>query len=281
MTLSFREKLEARWKSGALVCVGLDLDYNKILEKRQWKGCREYDPETVADFATDLIKQTSGSACAYKPNLGFYIGHGERGLMALGMTMQALGSLAPDVPVILDYKVGDIGNTNTGYVQEAFEHFKVDAVTVSPYLGKEALAPFLSQKDKGIIVLCRTSNPGSGEFQDMPVQTDWAPEGTMPLYQYVAMKVAKDWNENNNCCLVVGATYPSELRRVRQIVGDMPILIPGIGAQGGDLEKTVEAGRDSRGLGMIINSSRGIIFADDPFTEAAVLNNAIASARWA
>ncbi|MBX4216186.1 orotidine-5'-phosphate decarboxylase, partial [Candidatus Parcubacteria bacterium] len=171
-----------------------------------------------------------------------------------------------------------------------FDDLGADAVTVHPYLGSEAMTPFLERKEKGIFVLCRTSNPGAGEFQDLPVQVpldffnevnperrirveapDFAPPTHIPLYQYVAWRVKTEWNKNGNCGLVVGATYPEELAQVRRIVGDMPLLIPGIGAQGGDLEKTVKAGKDSRGRGMIVNSSRGIIFASngEDFAEAA------------
>jgi len=172
----------------------------------------------------------------------------------LANTIKFIHQVAPEVPVILDAKRADIGNTNKGYVQAAFEELGVDAITVHPYLGKEALQPFLNRGDKGVFVLVRTSNPGAGEFQDLQVNGE-------PLYQIVARQVATEWNKNNNCGVVVGATYPEELLLIRQVVGDMPILIPGIGAQGGDVEKTVRAGKDSRGRGMIINSSRGIIFA--------------------
>jgi orotidine-5'-phosphate decarboxylase len=159
----------------------------------------------------------------------------------------------------------------------AFDYLKADAITVHPYLGREALQPFLERKDKGIIILCRTSNPGSGEFQNEDVAGDNVPGGYMPLYKYVAHRVANHWNKNGNCAVVVGATYPEELAEVRKIVGDMPILIPGVGFQQKDvpLEKQVEqvvsAGKDSRGQGMIINSSRGIIFASkgSDFAEAA------------
>jgi orotidine-5'-phosphate decarboxylase len=168
--------------------------------------------------------------------------------------------------VILDAKRADIGTTNLGYVQAAFDIIGVDAITVHPYLGKEALAPFLARKEKGIIVLAKTSNPGAGEFQDLPVG-----DLQEPLYQVVARHVAQNWNANGNCALVVGATYPADLKKVRAIIGDMPILIPGIGVQGGEIAATVAAGKDSRGWGMIINSSRGVIFAskEDDFAQAA------------
>jgi orotidine-5'-phosphate decarboxylase len=149
-------------------------------------------------------------------------------------------------------------------MKAAFDYLGVDAITVHPYLGAEALRPFLDRADKGIIVLCRTSNPGAREFQDLEV-------GGKPLYKVVARQVAERWNEHGNCAVVVGATYPDELAEIRSIIGDMPILIPGIGAQGGDVEKTVKAGKSADGTGMIINSSRGVIFASsgEDFAEAA------------
>jgi len=208
--------------------------------------------------------------CAYKPNVAFYEEHGAEGIEALKRTIADIHDIVPDVAVVLDGKRGDIGNTNNGYVKAAFDYLNADAITVAPYMGEESLAPFLAQKDKGVIVLCRTSNPGAGEFQDLPIALG---DGhiTRPLYEVVASQIAGKWNKNGNCAVVVGATCPDELRTVRGIVGDMPILIPGIGAQGGDLEKTVAAGKDSRGRGMIINSSRGIIFASNgaDFAEAA------------
>ena len=160
-----------------------------------------------------------------------------------------------------------------------FDYLKVDAIPVHPYLGAEALQPFLNRAEKEIFVLCRTSNPGAGEFQDLKIHMNGV-IGEVPLYQYVASRVANWWNKNNNCGLVVGATYPDELREVRRIVGDMPILIPGIGAQGGDLEKTVQAGRDKYRKGMVINSSRGIIFADNPREETQKLNDSINRYRY-
>ncbi len=266
---NFRQMLEAQWSRGNFVCVGLDSDYEKIPEVAEMKlfsiGGK------ITSFNSAVVNATKDLVCAYKPNTAFYEAYGTEGWVALRQTIEHIHQVAPDVPVILDAKRADIGNTNNGYVQMAFDKLGADAITVHSYLGAEALQPFLARAEKGIFVLCRTSNPGAGEFQDMPVATDWAPDGTMPFYQYVAFKVAKDWNKNGNCAVVVGATYPEELRQVRQIVGDMPILIPGIGAQGGDVEKTVSAGKDSRGKGMIINSSRGIIFASKgaDFAEAA------------
>lgn len=218
------------------------------------------------------MEATKDLVCAYKPNLAFY--RGASGKEVLSETIEYISTVTQNVPVILDAKYADIGNTNDGYVEEAFGYFGADAVTVHPYLGAEAMKPFLERTDKGVIVLCRTSNPGAGEFQDMQVYQDsdaFAGTGSKPLYERVARNVSYSWNYNDNCAVVVGATYPDELARVRRLVGDMPILIPGIGAQGGDLEATVRTGRNSRGQGMIINSSRGIIFASsgEDFAAAA------------
>jgi orotidine-5'-phosphate decarboxylase len=177
------------------------------------------------------------------------------------MTMDYIKNDFPETPVIMDAKLADIGNTNEGYVEFIFDYLGADAITVHPYLGSEAMKPFLDRAEKGVIVLCRTSNKGAGEFQDLDV-------GGMPLYQKVAHMIMDKWNYNANCGVVVGATYPDELRKVRHIVGSMPILIPGIGAQGGDVKLTVEAGVDKEGKNAIINSSRGIIFAS-PMTDFA------------
>lgn len=277
MGRNFHQLLEAQWAKGNFVCVGLDSEFGKIPESARRSGneCKVSVPNTVVAFNKAIVEATKDLVCAYKPNAAFYEAYGDEGIGALQRTIADIHSIAPDVPVILDAKRADIGNTNAGYVKAAFSFLQADAITVHPYLGAEALQPFLDCKDKGIFVLCRTSNPGAGEFQDIriemgPVLIDDDPRHR-PLYQVVALRVAKRWNKNGNCGLVVGATYPEELAEVRKIVGDMPILIPGIGAQGGDVEKTVKAGRDSRGQGMIINSSRGIIFASSgtDFADAA------------
>jgi len=271
---NFRQMLEAQWSRGNFVCVGLDSEFGKIPESARRSG-NERDvsvANTVVAFNRAIVEATKDLVCAYKPNAAFYEAYGDEGIGALQRTIADIHAIAPDVPVILDAKRADIGNTNAGYVDAAFGFLRADAITVHPYLGAEALQPFLARAEKGIIVLCRTSNSGAGEFQDLLVRvSDGASETVMPLYRFVAMQVAHGWNKNGNCALVVGATYPDELARVRKLVGDMPILIPGIGAQGGDVEKTVSAGKDSRGQGMIVNSSRGIIFASKgaDFAEAA------------
>ncbi|HZS76830.1 MAG TPA: orotidine-5'-phosphate decarboxylase [Ktedonobacteraceae bacterium] len=250
---TFRSMLEHRWQHGKFVCVGLDSDYDQLPTNVKQERSVE---EAMVFFNERIIDATADLVCAFKPNAAFYEAQGDAGFRALTRTVQYIHESYPGIPVILDAKRADIGSTNQGYVQAAFDLMGVDAITVHPYPGKEALEPFLARKEKGIIVLAKTSNPGSGEFQDLRVG-----EEREPLYMVVARHVAKEWNANGNCGIVVGATYPEELRRVREVVGDMPILIPGLGAQGGEIAATVQAGKDSRGWGMILNSARGIIFA--------------------
>jgi len=274
MENSFYHKLRSQWVRGKFVCVGLD----PVLEKIPKSAKRATAKDTVVAFNEAIIKETCDIVCAYKPNMAFYASY-EDGFKALQETICIINDYAPHVPVILDGKRTDISKSNDGYVIEAFDILNADAVTVNPYLGREALKLFLEREDRGIIPLCKTSNPGSGEFQDLVVNGK-------PLYQHVAQNVADEWNENGNCSLVVGATFPEELHQVRQIIGDMPILIPGIGTQGGDLKKTVAAGKDSQRMGMIINSSSGIIFASsgEDFPQKArektkALNDAILKCR--
>lgn len=234
---SFGSKLTAKWDEGKFVCVGLD------------KGDFE--------FNKNIIDKTSDLVLCYKLNSAFYEAEGAEGWKVLKDTIVYINQKDPEIPTILDAKRGDIGNTNEAYVKAIFDDLGVDAVTVHPYLGRESLQPFLDRKDKGIIVLVKTSNMGAGEFQDLEI-------AGKPLYQVVAEHVANEWNTNGNCGLVVGATYPQEMVAVRKIVGDIVILIPGVGAQGGDLKETIKAGLNSKGQGIIINSSRGIIFDPNP-----------------
>lgn len=261
---NFLNLLKERWNKGHFLCVGLDSDLLKIPESVR----RSSAEQTIFSFNQRIIEATADLVCAFKPQIAFYEAHGPAGISALIRTTRFIREYAPDIPIILDAKRADVENTNKSYVRAAFDIYGVDAITVHPYLGRKALEPFLSQKDKGIIVLVRTSNPGAGEIQDLQVNGK-------PLYQIIAHQVASEWNRNGNCAVVAGATYPDELRKIREIVGDMPILIPGIGAQGGDVEKdikeTVKAGINSQGQGMIINSSRGIIFASSgpDFADAA------------
>ncbi len=260
---NFRELLEGKWKEGKFLCVGLDSDLDKIPEIVRQGGPRE----TLVAFNRAIVDATHDLAGSYKSNSAFYEAHGDQGFAALRETISYIREVAPDVPVILDAKRGDIGNTNAGYIDAAFGYFGADAITVHPYMGRESLQPFLDRADKGIIVLCRTSNPGAGEFQDLKV------DGT-ELYKIVAQHVVKEWNTNGNCCVMVGATYPEELAQVRSIIGDMPILIAGIGAQNGDLEKTIKNGLDSRKKGLILSASRSVIFTSSGADYAAAARTA-------
>lgn len=233
----------ASQKNNSLVCVGLD--------------------QSNFEFNKKIIDQTHDLVCCYKPNSAFYEGEGSNGIDALKQTCAYIRNF--DIPIILDAKRADIDNTNQGYIKFAFEYLQADALTLHPYLGKLALKPFLDLKDKFFFILCRTSNPGAQEFQDL--KTD----GKM-LFEKVAENVSKDWNTNHNCGLVTGATYPEELKKIRNIVGAMPLLIPGVGAQGADVEKTVKA---ALGGDFLINSSRGIIFSDNPRLAAKKLKENI------
>jgi orotidine-5'-phosphate decarboxylase len=265
-TRNFKEMLAAKRDEGKFVCLGLDSELGKIPKHLQSSGFGVAD--MMVAFNREIIDATRDLVAVYKPNIAFYEAHGHEGLTALCQTINCIHTLAPDVPVILDYKRGDIENTNAGYVEAAFKQFKADAVTISPYLGATAMQRFLDCSEKGIIILCKTSNPDSDEFQDLQVKDPESPDGpTMPLYQYVAKRVATHWNKNGNCGLVVGATYPAELEKVREIVGDMLILVPGLGKQGGDAEASAKAG----GINSVFNSARDIIFASagPDFAEAA------------
>lgn len=247
--MTFQQKLDAiSNKNNSLLCVGPDPDIDKLPEIVK----KEQYPQFV--FNKAIIDATHDVVNAYKPNAAFYEQQGAHGIAQLKLTCDYIHDTYPEIPIIFDAKRGDIGSTNKGYAQFAFEYLRVDAITLHPYLGKEALEPFLEYKEKGCIILCRTSNPGAGEFQDLV-------QDGKHVYEIVAERVANDWNKNNNCFLVVGATYPKELSEVRKIVGDMTLLIPGIGAQGGDVQKTVEAGINSMKTGMIISTSRAVIFA--------------------
>lgn len=259
--MKYKDKLtKIQKKNNSFVCVGLDSDLNKIpkflLENRY--------PQFT--FNKVIIDATHNSVCAYKPNIAFYEARGLEGIEALYKTCQYLKKNYPEIVLIIDAKRGDIGNTNNGYVEFIFDYLKADAVTLHPYLGQEAVQPFLDRKDKGCYILCRTSNPGAGEFQDLKIDGK-------PLYQVVAKQIATIWDKNQNCGLVVGATYPEEIKTVRKIAPNLDLLIPGVGAQGGDLKKSVEYAADKSGGVFLISSSRSIIFAgsDKDFAEKARL----------
>ncbi|KKS24340.1 MAG: Orotidine 5'-phosphate decarboxylase [Candidatus Nomurabacteria bacterium GW2011_GWC2_41_8] len=240
----------------SLLCVGLDADFEKIPDRFLTDEMPQFS------FNKYIIEETHEYAAAFKMNIAFYEARGDQGQKNY-----------PDIFLICDCKRADIGNTNQGYVDELFDWFGFDAITIHPYLGGEALQPFLNRKDKGCIILCRTSNPGAGELQDLMVSNPPSQSfgEARPLWQIVAEKVSKDWNKNDNCLLVVGATYPEEMKKIRNLVGEMTFLVPGIGVQGGDIKSVLEAGLNSQGLGLIINSSRSIIFSENPKKEAQKL----------
>jgi len=257
LVMNFIKAIKAAWQEkNSLLCVGLDPDISKIPANLR-------NLETpLFEFNKAIVDATADLVCAFKPQIAYYsASHAERDLE---LTIDYIHQNHPGIPVILDAKRGDIGSTAEMYVQEVFDRYQADAVTVNPYMGTDTLQPFLDRRDKGVIILCRTSNPGAKDIQDLD-------SNGKKLYQIIAEKAAKEWNYNFNVLLVVGATFPKELKEIRFIVGDMPFLVPGIGAQGGDVESAVVNGKTQKGTGMIINSSRGIIYANnkDDFAKAA------------
>ena len=269
------EKYNARVeKVNSLLCVGLDPQFEKLPERFKKLAHPQFE------FNKWIIEETAQVAAAFKPNIAFYEVRGESGIRELKMTIDFLRDNFPDIFTIVDAKRGDIGNTNEAYARTYYDVFGFDAVTMHPYMGKESLKPFLERKDKLCIILCRTSNPGAGEIQDLLTSPNPSSRGgekgeVKPLWQVVAEKVRDEWNYNNNCMLVIGAPYPEELKRARHLMGEMTFLIPGTGSQGGEIESVVTAGLNSEGRGMIINSSRGIIFAADPALEAKRMRDQI------
>ena len=261
MTPTFMQALRARWQSAdTLVCVGLDPEPAKF--PARFAG----DPDAVFAFCRDIADATAEFACAFKPQIAHFAALGAED--ALRRLIAHLHATHPGVPVILDAKRGDIGSTAQRYVAEAFERFDADAVTVNPYLGRDSVQPFLERADKGVVILCRTSNPGAGDLQDLPIAHAGS---TRPLYQHVAETIARDWNGHGNVSLVVGATWPEQLREVRAIVGDMPFLVPGVGAQGGDVAAVVTNAKTADGAGLMVSSSRAILYASngDDYADAA------------
>jgi len=255
--MSFIKNLQRRWsQSNSLVCVGLDP------EPAKFPALLRDNPDAVFAFCQAIVNATADLVCCFKPQIAHFAALSAED--ALQRLIAHIHVAHPGVPVILDAKRGDIGSTAQNYAIEAFDRYGADAVTANPYLGRDSVQPFLDRADKGVVILCRTSNPGASDFQDLDVSGK-------PLFQHVAETVARDWNGNGNCALVVGATWPEQLREVRAIVGDMPLLIPGVGAQGGDVEAVVTNGRTSGGNGLIISSSRAILYAspDEDFADAA------------
>ena len=269
--MSFIEQLRARWQaSNSLVCVGLDPDPAKFPD------AFVDDVDALFSFCRHIADATAEFACAFKPQIAYFAAH-NHGEAALQRLIAHINAVHPDVPVILDAKRGDIGNTAEQYALEAFDRFGADAVTLNPYMGRDSAEPFLQRNDRGCVFLCHTSNPGARDFQELVVSDDSG--GFAPLYQHVARTIARDWNGDGNCALVVGATFPEELKVIRGIVGDMPLLIPGIGAQGGDVEATVRNGKTADGTGLMINSSRGISYASQGSDFASAAANAAKTLR--
>jgi orotidine-5'-phosphate decarboxylase len=255
--MTFMQTLRQAWqRSDSLVCVGLDPEPSRIPAH-----LRAQD-DAVFEFCRAIVDATADAVCCFKPQIAHFAAIGAED--ALQRLIAHIHEHHAGVPVILDAKRGDIGSTAQHYASEAFTRYRADAVTVNPYLGRDSVQPYLDRHDKGVVILCRTSNAGAGDLQDLDV-------GGRPLYQHVASLVAEVWNQNGNCLLVTGATYPAELKAVRRLVGDMPLLVPGIGAQGGDVEAVVRNGKTQDGTGLLISSSRAILYASsaEDFAEAA------------
>lgn len=245
--MKFIDKLADAWaRNNSMLCVGLDPDLARF------PGHLRDQPDGIVQFCKAIIDATADLACAFKPQIAYFAALGAED--QLEAICRYLRDTYPHIPLVLDAKRGDIGATAHQYAREAFDRYGADAVTVNPYMGFDSVEPYMAWEDRGVIVLCRTSNAGGSDLQFLDV-------GGVPLYQHVARLVADKWNRNGQCALVVGATFPEELAQVRKIVGDMPLLVPGIGAQGGDIAATVKAGRTAAGAGMMINSSRAILYA--------------------
>jgi orotidine-5'-phosphate decarboxylase len=255
--MGFMQALRNRWNSAdSLVCVGLDPEPAKFPPRFA------DEPDAMFDFCRDIVDATAQYVCCFKPQIAHFAALGAEG--ALQRLIAHIHATHPGIPVILDSKRGDIGSTAQHYAAEAFDRYAADAVTANPYLGRDSLQPFLDRADRGVVILCRTSNPGAGDLQDLNIDG-------RPLYQHVAEKIAREWNGNGNCALVVGATWPEQLREVRAIVGDIPFLVPGVGAQGGDVEAVVANAKTAEGTGLVVSSSRAILYASngDDFADAA------------
>ena len=259
--MTFTRMLAAAWqKNDSLLCVGLDPDPAKFPAHLRGRD------DAIFEFCATIVNATADLVCAFKPQIAYFAAR--RAEDQLEALIAHIHDKHPGIPVILDAKRGDIGSTAEQYAVEAFARFKADAVTVNPYMGRDSLDPWLAWPDKGVILLCRTSNPGGSDLQFLDVGGHGTQER---LYERVARLAASEWNSSGQIALVVGATFPAEIARVRAIVGDVPLLVPGVGAQGGDIEATVKAGRTANGTGLMINSSRAILYAgkDENFRLAA------------
>jgi orotidine-5'-phosphate decarboxylase len=255
--MTFLESLlAASRRNGSLLCVGLDPDPRRI------PAALRAAPDPIYAFCMAVVAATADLVCAFKPNIAFFEALGPAGVATL---RRLIADMPRDVPVIVDAKRGDIGSTAAAYAEALFERLGADAVTLSPYLGGDSLQPFLRYAGKGCLVLCKTSNPGSGDLQDLELASGG------PLYMEVARRARDDWNANGNVGLVVGATYPAVLASVRALCPDLPLLVPGVGAQGGALADAARAAADINGERVIVNSSRGVLYAGDgdDFADAA------------
>lgn len=255
--MTFVHALKEAWRrNDTLLCVGLDPDPARFPAHLAGR------PQATLEFCRGIVDATADLVCAFKPQIAYFAA--QRAEDQLEALIAHIHARHPGIPVILDAKRGDIGSTAEQYAREAFERYRADALTVNPYMGFDSMEPYLAWEDRGVVILCRTSNPGGSDLQFLEV-------GGEPLYQRVARLVAQKWNRTGQCALVVGATFPNEIAQVRAIVGEMPLLVPGIGAQGGDIEATVRAGRTEAGEGLIINSSRAILYAGngEDFAQAA------------
>ena len=259
--MDFTATLQAAWaKNDSLLCVGLDPDPAKFPAGLKGRS------DAIFDFCRAIADTTADLVCAFKPQIAYFAAH--RAEDQLEALIRHIHDKHPGIPVILDAKRGDIGSTAEQYAREAFERYDADALTVNPYMGFDSIEPYLAWKGRGVIILCRTSNPGGSDLQFLDTGGEG---GKRRLYQHVAELVATKWNSSGQCALVVGATFPAELAEVRRIAGDLPLLVPGIGAQGGDIAATVSAGRTAAGTGLMINSSRAILYASsgEDFADAA------------
>lgn len=268
--IKFVDRLTGAWaRSGSLVCIGLDPDRDKI--PLRFHG----EAHPFFEFNKMVVDATQDLVCAYKPQIAFYSAVGAE--RDLELTIEYIRERAPQVVIVLDAKRNDIGNTASAYAKEAFDRYGAHAVTVSPYMGDDSVLPFLTRPECGAAVLCRTSNPGARDFQDLSV-------GGLPLYRRVARHASERWNAHRNLMLVVGATYIEEMTGLRREHPQIPFLVPGIGHQGGDLEATLRAGLNSTGDGLLVSSSRAILYAGDGSpaavrTAAAELNTLINQIR--
>ncbi len=265
--MHFMNSLQAAWAGrDSLLCVGLDPEPSRLPAHLHGRE------DALFSFCRDIVDATADLVCAFKPQIAYFAA--QRAEEQLEALIEHIHQRHPGIPVVLDAKRGDIGSTAEQYAREAFERYQADAITVNPYMGRDSAEPYLACADKGVFLLCRTSNAGGSDLQALDV-------GGRKLYEHVAALVADEWNGHGNCGLVVGATFPTEIVRVRALVGDMPLLVPGIGAQGGDIAATLAAGATAAGTGLLINSSRAILYAGSGEDFAAAARVAAQATRAA